>query len=627
MKDYIFKLASYKTICLLLFSLYAFAQKTEILTTDSTGNVFVVFMKNDSIAVVFRGKHTAFTTDQIFAKNFTAFDLKFEGFSKFQIKKSESDLGVSIKPVIPIDTIITPSIVGDTDVFPDTKYQNTRYLLEPYTWNKVPDNKSKIKGMNGYDFSPIVANQKSLYEYGAWNQGYVSIQGERSIWIEDRAKYFLKPTGYKTNTSYHLMDFDLKFPDFTLPKGKIVIMQPTPKREIGVYNYLKKGVSYVKNKNDSQGYVFVSDQWLIELGCPYAYDKSPNAKAIFDKWCEDVDSDKLLQSFISHVYAPCKDYGYVMLNWEHVGTRWTVRKDKILRCLEYWQTHEHKAKMSLWTVSGISMGRPIFQGLGVDFSPLLEFNGTLEEFQKRYWQNVGIDFSYAKYVEVGHIGGYMNYPVEDGVIHHYLFELLLHRKYNPNKLILSTIWFDQEPINNFDLERVKVESVDGTYFAQVKPKVFPSIAFNWGVWSLVGDGLDCWSDPNYWTEDKRFWGWGAKDVNGNDLPIKGDEVGAKYPSQPMKNIDWMMSGVWAMSQNKDIIEYGSQWKFVTLPTKSYHEKSVLIAYKIKGSEVLVLGFDGFCNPDEVKEHKFDINGKEYKIKTHGRYTSVVRMNL
>jgi len=204
----------------------------------------------------------------------------------------------------------------------------------------------------------------------------------------------------------------------------------------------------------------------------------------------------------------------------------------------------------------------------------------------------------------------------------------MHRKFNKEKTILANTWFDQEFINGFDIGRVKVDSEDGSYYAEVKPKVFPSVGYNWGVWSVaLGDGIDVWSDPNYWTEEKRFWGWGAKDMNWNELPNKHDEVLSRYPSQPIKVIDWIMSGVWAVSQNKDIVEHDSNWQFVTLPTKAFHEKSVMISYKVKGNEALILALDGFCSPDEVKEHKLNIKGKEYKIKTHGRYTSVVRMNL
>jgi len=616
-------------ILLTILSFNSIAQKA--LTVDSTGNVFVLFVRDDSVAVIYQGKNSAFTTDGLFAKDFSAFDLKLKGFLRYDgLKKSIEEAKNDICRNDDKDTtiIIDPPTDLETIAFPNPKnYFNARYIIEPTDWGKVSAKKSNIDNMQGFDFAPIEANQgESIYKYYEWNQGYVSIKG-RDIWQDGNKTYFIKPKGYKTDLSTNLMDFDVKFPDFTLPFGKIVVMQPTPKREIGIYNYLKKGVSYVKDRNDDKGYVFVSDGWLIDLGCPYAYDDRPDAKGIFDRWCEEVDSDKLLQSFIQNVYYPNRYKGYVMLNWEHVGHRWNVRKDKIIRCLEYWSTHEHTAKMALWTVSGIGMGRPKFQGLGIDFTSLLEFQGSIEEFQQKYNDYVSVDFSYARYVEIGHIGGYMNYPIDYGIIHHYLTELMLHWKFNKGKQLLWTFWFDQEPINNFNLERVKVESRDGVYFAQVKPKIFPSVAFNVGVWSIVGGGLDIWSDPNYWTDDKRFWGWGANDINGKELPSKHDEVGAKYPSQPMKPVDWIMSGVYSMSVNKDIIEAPSDWKFITLPTKSFHDKSVMIAYKIKGNEALILALDGFGKIDSETTHSITIQGKSYEIKTFGRFTSVIRLKL
>jgi len=632
-----------KYLLLLLVSFSAFSQKTNILTADSTGNTYVMFVRDDSIAVVYQGKHAAFTTNGYFAKDFSAFDMKLVGFLKFDKiantlgelqKKTDEvikvDETVKVDNVIKNDNIVYEPIKESgtvTELFPkQPRYQKSRYIVEGTDWDKVSSKPQTIKGMAGYDFAPIELNQlDNIWTYGTWNQEYVSIAGKRDIWQDDNATYFLKPVGYSTNLNYNLMDFDLRFPDFTLPKNKTVVMQPTPKREIGVYNYLKKGVSAVKDRRDDKGYVFVSDAWLTDLGCPPAY---TSTKEAMDKWCEEVDADALLNSFIHSVYFPCRWSNVVLLNWEHVGNRWNVRKDKIIRCLEYWKNNEHTAKLGMYAVNGLSLGRPKFQGLNHNYTELLEFNGSLDEFQRKFSEHVSVDMTYAKYVEIAMVGGYMNYPIEEGVIHHYLLELLMHRKFNKEKTILANTWFDQEFINGFDIGRVKVDSEDGSYYAEVKPKVFPSVGFNWGVWSVaLGDGIDVWSDPNYWTEEKRFWGWGAKDMNWNELPNKHDEVLSRYPSQPMKVIDWIMSGVYSVSINKDIIEHDSNWEFITLPTKSFHEKSVMIAYKVKGNDALILALDGFCSPDEVKEHKLNIKGKEYKIKTHGRYTSVVRMNL
>jgi len=632
-----------KKFILLLLPFLSFAQDKPY-TVDTTGKVFVVFVTNDSTAQVYQGSHTTFTSDGIFAKDLAAFNLKFKGFSRFIIKGNDNVHGntpttpivpitpiipiapiipiIPIVPIVPIDPIV-PIIPIDPpkDLFANVNYNKNTYFLESLGWDYVKNSKPNVSNMNGYDFDAIVANQESKYKYTDWKQNYIASKG-KDVW-EDNGTYFLKPKGYYTDLSNNLMDFDLRFPNFSLPKGKIVVMQATPTREIGVYNYLNKGVSYGKNLQGSKGYSFVSDGWLIDLGCPYAYGVS---QEIFDKWCEDVDGDKLLQSFISNVYYPNRDNGYVMLNWEHVGHRWNVRKDKIMRCLEYWKNNPHTAKMALWTVHTIAMGKPIFQGYNTDFSDILTFNGSLDELRNKYGSFMSVDDSYAKYVEIAQVGGYMNYPIDDGVVHHYLFELLLNKKYT-QKQVLSTFWFDQELIDNFNLERIRVDSKDGSYLAQVKPKVFPSVSFNMGVWSLLGDGIDVWSDPNYWTDKKEYRGWGATDLNGNELSSKYDEFGSKYPSQPMKNVDWMMAGVWAMSQNKDIIEYNSEWKFQILPTQSYYTRKPLIAYKVMNNEALVLAYDGFCEADAKQELTVQINGKSYPIKTYGMYTSVIRIKL
>ncbi len=612
----------------IVFALNAQAQ-TKMLTSDTTGKAYVVFVREDSIAVVFQGRNTAFTSDGLFAKDFAAFDLSLKGFFRLEKIAEVKTPEIPIKKEeIIIPPILPASSTGITKVFPaKANYGKSRYIIEPTDWSKVSAAPQSIEGMGGYDFAPIEANQgESIYRYGEWKQSYVSIAGKRDVWKDGNATYYLKPFGYSTDLSYNLMDFDLRFPDFTLPKGKLVVMQPTPLRERNVNIYLKKGVSFSKDAAGKDGYRFVADDWLTDLGCPIAY---VTTQAAMDKWCEQVDADELLNSFIDKIYYPNRDFGYVMLNWEAVGYRWNVRKDKLQRCLEYWQTHPHTAKLGLWTVSGISMGRPIFQGYGFDFSELLTFNGDLESFRQKYDDYIDVDFSYAKYADVGHIGGYQNYPMEDGVIHHYLMELLLHKKFNPNKPVLATIWFDHEPINNFDLERIKVVSDAGVYFAQVKPKVLPSTAFNWGVWTMLGYGFDCWSDPNYWSENKSEWGWGANDANGNPLPNNFGEFYSKYPAQPMKNIDWLMSGVWAMSQNKDIVESRSEWTFATLPTKSFHDKSLLLAYKLSndGNEALVVALDGFGKVDGETTHSVSIAGKSYSLKTYGRFTSVIRLKL
>lgn len=610
----------------LMLTISSFSQST-ITTTDTTGKLYVMIVRSDSIAVVYQGKQSVYTTDEgLFMKNFSAFDLKLKGFFKEQ--KLFPNLSDVINPATPPIVIVPPievkppTVELETNAYPiEPNFENKIYSTESGKYSNINNSDKNINGMTGYDFSPIVLNKSGNF-IDKWRQSYLSIKGQKDIWKEGDLTYFLKPKGYSTNTNYNLMDFDIRFPDFTLPNNKYVILQPTPSRERNTYNYLKKGVSFAKGKNDIQGFTFDADRWLYDLGCPPAYVATQES---FDKWCNEVDSDLLLQSFIQKIYYPCRNLGYVMLNWEAVSHRWNVRKDKIIRCLEFWQNNPHQAKMSLWTVSKIKIPKPWFDGYNIDFSYALNHNGDINDPIFRSFVQVYDDYS--KYVEVSHIGGYQNYPNEDGVIHHYLSELIVNRNYS-DKIHLATIWFDQEPINNFGLDFIKVNSESGGYLSEVKPRVTPSTAFNWGVWTVaIGDGLDCWSDPYYWTENKNNWGTNAFDMNGNRLnPQFGNDM-SKYPAQPMKNIDWLMSGVWTVSENKDIVNSLSKWQWKELPTKSYFDKSVLIAYKVLGNEALVLALDNFGKIDGETTHQVNIEGKNYQVKTFGRYTSVIRLKL
>jgi hypothetical protein len=504
-------------------------------------------------------------------------------------------------------------------------FDNARYFLENEHSQRVSRTPLAITGMDGYDFAPIVANNKrDAWTFDGWKQEYISVEGNRDVWKDGNATYFLKPFGYKTDLSTNLMDFDLRFPEFTLPKNKFVIVQATPLRPT---NYLQKGVSFVKDTPGANGFSFVGDQWLYDLGCPMAH---VTTQEEMDKWCQNVNADKLLASFIDKVYNPNKDFGYVMLNWEAVNRRWNVRRDKIIRCLEYWSKNPHNAKLALWTVSGISIPRPIFQGINYDYTNLLNFRGDINGLSQQFKDWVSVDFDYAKYVEIGQIGGYQIYPNEDGIIHHYLTELFLHKKYNRTKTMLATIWHDQEPIANFGLDYVRVDYGGGSYLSQMKPRVTPSMAYNWGVWTLaVGDGFDCWSDPHYWSENKADWGGNAFDLNMQPLPLKYGEKASRYAVQPMKNIDWLMSGVWSVSANKDIIDDATAWRFAEAPSRSYNAKKVLIAYKLTkdNKEALVLALNSFGKTDGETTHNFFINSKMYQVKTYGRFTSVVRMSL
>lgn len=621
-----------KNLLILFFSLllYEIKAQEKLLTSDSTGKIYVLFVRDDSIAVAYQGRQTAFTTDGLFARNFSAFDLKLTGFLKFSgLKENLSDFTKSDVVVKEEDPIIDGISVDSrtTNIYKNLSLSGGKFIAESESYKKITNSVPIISGMSGYDFAPIIAQQgEKPWEFKNWVQDFVSIPGKKSVWKDENKIYFLKPPNYETNTSYNLMDFDIRFPEFSLPTKKIVVIQPTPSREKGVNNYLKKGVSFSKYAPEGKDYKFVGDDWLYELGCPKAY---VSTQSQMDAWCINVDADALLLNFINKVYSPNKNAGYVLLNWEAVGVRWNVEKWKIVRCLEYWATHEHKAKLALWGVHPLYISKPIFQSWGFDYSTLLNFQGSIDELRLKYLQYVSTENDYSKQIDVIQIGGYQNQPSEDGVIHHYLTELLLNKKYYPDKPAIATIWHDVELIDNFELGYVNVNYSGGTYQKSIKPKITPSQAYNWGVWATaVGDGLDCWNEPYPWTEEKEYYGYYAYQ-NGKELPVKFGENASIYAAQPLKVIDWIMSGVWAISQNKEIIEATGEWKWKELPSASYHKKEVLIAYKLNQEQTsaLVLAYDNFGKIDSETTHHLNIHGKDYSVKTYGRFTSVIKLNL
>ncbi|MFB0909123.1 MAG: hypothetical protein QMB03_12785, partial [Spirosomataceae bacterium] len=186
---------------------------------------------------------------------------------------------------------------------------------------------------------------------------------------------------------------------------------------------------------------------------------------------------------------------------------------------------------------------------------------------------------------------------------------------------------NQELVGDFPLTRRDYAN----YYCYIKPAVFPQTMFNWGVWTVaVGDGFDCWYDPWYVTNDISQNGFNCFNSREKDLPIA---LPAQYPHSPLKNVDDLMAGVWAVSQHKDIIEAKTNWRFIQTPDESLFGRKPMIAYKFseKASEALVLIYDAFSG-ETVTEHQTTIQlpdgtNKPLNVKTFGTRTSVMRVKF
>lgn len=535
--------------------------------------------------------------------------------------------------------------VNKYDVFSKVSFpekMNSQYYLAAD--NMKAGDKSKNAGLTGFNYSPLMIYQAEMsWKVKDWKQDFVYAENQITQISDGSLTYTFRPE-YKPDRNSQLADFDLKFPDFQIPDGKMTVLQMTPLREKQNKVYHDKGITYAREGPISERYNFVADEWLYAIGCPLAYQSSQKD---FDEWLDRTSGQQILRSFQERI-TPLKDYGYIMLNWEAVANRaYGKNREKLTACFRWYEQQNFNAKLSIWNEAPIKISRVALESDSspADFDGAIGFTGTIAEFGKRY--NRRMDprpTDYARLLDVLQVGGYMNFPTNFSVIHHYLLEYLLNKKFFPQKQVVATIWTNQEAVGDFPLARRDYKN----YYCYIKPAVFPQTMFNWGVWTVaVGDGFDCWYDPWYVTNDITQNGFNCFDSRNKDLPLA---TPAQYPHSPLKNVDELMAGVWAVSQHKDIVETKTNWRFIQTPDESLFGRKPLVAYKFKGDpasetsnphpglppegegyEALVLVYDAFSG-EVITNHQITIQlpdgtNRPIELKTFGTRTSVVRVKF
>jgi hypothetical protein len=486
-----------------------------------------------------------------------------------------------------------------------------RYFLGAVDWRKAPTAPSN--GVAGYDYNPLIYETGDKpWEFGKFVQANFYTSGKRAVGPD-----------YSVDTSTRLYEFDVKFPEFKLPKGKMVAADFQTERSGD--GMLQRGVTYAKNTTEPGSRIyFLGDHWLHEVGCPQAYSVSAEA---FQEWLRSTSADTILESFQRNI-KPYSNYGYIMLNWEAV--MYDVPNDqryKLVNCLKWYSEQNYQARLSAWMQAGFTTSRASFEGdfNYADYAGISSFSGTESEFRAKY-KKFGGQPDYAQYLDVGLIGGYQNYVTEDGVIHHYLLEYLVNKKYYPDKLAIASIWHDLEAIN-WQLMPMTPPGADYQYFN--KAAVLNQSMYNWGVWTVaVGDGYHSWSDPIQWTDRMTDYPPGSTTFSGQPLQMV---AGKMYARNNLKNIDWLQRGVWEVSQHADIIDAKSAWIFPVSVEDSYAKKTPLIAYKLSrdGSAALVLALDMWGGEGS---HKIDfpnspLGFKNRKIVVNGTFTTVQQIKL
>lgn len=529
-------------------------------------------------------------------------------------------------------------LVNEFDVFSKVSFPeklNSQYYLA--AGNMKAGDKSKNNGLAGFNYFPLMIYQAEMsWEVKDWKQDFVYAEEQITQINDGNFTYYFRPP-YQPDLTSQLADFDLKFPNFTIPHGKMTVLQMTPLREKQNKVYHDKGITYAREGPIGERYNFVGDEWLYDLGCPLAYQSSQKD---FDEWLAQTPAQRILRSFQERI-TPLKDYGYIMLNWEAVANRaYGKNREKLTNCFRWYKQQNFHAKLSAWNEAPIKISRVALESDSspADFDGAINFRGNISEFGERYNRRISPrPTDYAQLLDVLHVGGYMNFPTNFSVIHHYLLEYLLNKKFFPKKQIVATIWTNQEAVGGFPLSRRDYQD----YHCYIKPAVFPQTMFNWGVWSVaVGDGFDCWYDPWYVTNDITQNGFNCFNTRNQELPLA---TPAQYPHSPLKNVDELMAGTWAVSQHKDIIEAATSWRFMLTPDESLFGRKPLVAYKFNPSltrskdnegtsyEALILVYDAFSG-EAITNHQLTIQlpdgtNRPINLKTFGTRTSVVRVKF
>ena len=172
-----------------------------------------------------------------------------------------------------------------------------------------------------------------------------------------------------------------------------------------------------------------------------------------------------------------------------------------------------------------------------------------------------------------------------------------------------------------------------------------------GAWSLFAmDGVYEWDSTSLHSANLDYYGYALNKVfNVDGTQVIGNSYGLNSvvnPARDAKNIDWLMAGVWAVSQSKDILDENTQRQFTdysldngltwsdSVNKKSYswnalNDKKLVVMHKINAAnnKVLVLAYNGFNDLLTKQTIKIKINNKIFDIDIFGQYTSVMRIDL
>lgn len=492
-----------------------------------------------------------------------------------------------------------------------------------------------------------------------WLQKLVSFPSSVNNVVQDGNKtYYFRPPGYTTNPSINMYDFHIRFPLFSPPTGKIIAIQAVPFSQSEQAQMIQRGVTHVRDGVPNANKIkFWMDDWLNDV-------KDVNGQSIFlPPAYQGLESDRanfyeMLDPYqmATQLYAQFQlnnllDTGYIFWNYERVNT-WDDRigtwgavqprtedvgkAKKRIFFEEFARLKSPSSKFVAWTQRPIKVN-PDWLSQSSNLAWDAVYNGTvttLSQLDQIYATNnlsprtfVNGDSSVAA-MDIYHVGFYQ-IGVMDNIdfMYKHVHEAFLNKKLSaPGKKTIGTLWIDNETLegeNDVTLTTITLNKYGETQQVPIKPVASISYMQTFATWmTAIADGFDVWEDRQF-EESQNAWNR-LKDPALRFQP-------PQYPTTTMKGIEWVMSSVWSLRQNDDILTANTQWTFPQSPyaIAKATTKTPLVAWKLNatGTRALVLVVDVYNDDLGLKSVGVNINGTVHQIVYHHKITSIVRITL
>ena len=538
------------------------------------------------------------------------------------------------------------------------------YLYDSWALQGRPRTQAQNQtALQGFDYMAITGQFNTVTEGGItkpvlqnWFQKITTLSSSvNNIVQEGNQTYYFRPLGYTTNHAYNMFDFHQRFPEFTLPAGKIVAIQPVPFSTTEQAQMLLRGVTHVRNGvPDVNKVYFLNDDWLSNiqdvngntLFLPQAYQGTEAQRQNFYELLNPYQMAQ--QLFDTLVLRGRLNNGYIFWNYERVITwddrigTWgavqpaagDVGKSKRQIFFERFNfLKPDSTKFVAWTKKPVQI-TPNWkeQNMGAAWNAVVNGTATnLQQLDSIYVSNsltprtfpngvsgiAAMDIYHTGFYQVGH-------RIYIDFLYKHVFETFINKKMaSPTKKVIGTLWIDNETLLEND---VSVRNVDVTYQGetlsiQMKPVAAMSFMQSFAAWMFsIGDGFDIWEYREF-LEDKPTWDRLKNPANAFTPP--------HFPYSSLKGVDWAMSAVYSLSLNKDILESPTEWQFPVNPWTAANNQSPLVAWKLNssGTAALVLAMNAYNDDMGIKTVSVIIGGVARTIKIHGKFTSIVRIVL